>query len=283
MMAKREVKAVSAEEAWLASLDARIAAEKRGAKKAEDKQAAAAVRVERAPVITMARPHPATLAVDVLLRDCVMGKSKSGGPGGQNRNKVETTVTLTHMPSGVETHAGERRTSMENKRMALMRLRLALAVQEHPNHQAALRYWAEVQAEIGRRIALAAQIESLEVQLAPPPARVIVNARTGTVVIGGEVRILPSAVAHGNLTVRVTENQQASQPNAFGRGETAITQQSSVEASEARGRMQLFQPGARLGDIVDAVNALGAAPGDLVAILEALKAAGALRAELMVI
>jgi hypothetical protein len=129
MMAKREVKAVSAEEAWLASLDARIAAEKRGAKKAEDKQAAAAVRVERAPVITMARPHPATLAVDVLLRDCVMGKSKSGGPGGQNRNKVETTVTLTHMPSGVETHAGERRTSMENKRMALMRLRLALAVQ----------------------------------------------------------------------------------------------------------------------------------------------------------
>jgi flagellar P-ring protein precursor FlgI len=138
-------------------------------------------------------------------------------------------------------------------------------------------------ADIGRRIALAAQIESLEVQLAPPPARVIVNARTGTVVIGGEVRILPSAVAHGNLTVRVTENQQASQPNAFGRGDTAITQQSSVEASEARSRMQLFQPGARLGDIVDAVNALGAAPGDLVAILEALKAAGALRAELVVI
>jgi flagellar P-ring protein precursor FlgI len=138
-------------------------------------------------------------------------------------------------------------------------------------------------ADIGRRIALAAQIESLEVQLAPPPARVIVNARTGTVVIGGEVRILPSAVAHGNLTVRVTENQQASQPNAFGRGETAITQQSTVEAGEARSRMQLFQPGARLGDIVDAVNALGAAPGDLVAILEALKAAGALRAELVVI
>ena len=138
-------------------------------------------------------------------------------------------------------------------------------------------------ADIGRRIALAAQIESLEVQLAPPPARVIVNARTGTVVIGGEVRILPSAVAHGNLTVRVTENQQASQPGPLSGGSTAITQQSSVEASEARSRMQLFQPGARLGDIVDAVNALGAAPGDLVAILEALKAAGALRAELIVI
>jgi flagellar P-ring protein FlgI len=137
--------------------------------------------------------------------------------------------------------------------------------------------------DIGQRIALAATIESLEVGLAPPPARVIVNARTGTVVIGGEVRILPSAVAHGNLTVRITENQQASQPGPFGGGKTAITQQSTVEASEAPGRMQMFNPGARLGDIVDAVNALGAAPGDLVAILEALKAAGALRAELVVI
>ncbi len=138
-------------------------------------------------------------------------------------------------------------------------------------------------ADTAARVALAATIESLDVRLGAPVARVIVNARTGTVVIGGEVRILPSAVAHGNLTVRVTENQQASQPNAFGRGQTAVTQQSSVEASEAPARMQLFEPGARLGDIVDAVNALGAAPGDLVAILEALKAAGALRAELVVI
>lgn len=133
------------------------------------------------------------------------------------------------------------------------------------------------------RIALAARIEALQVQLAPPVARVIVNARTGTVVIGGEVRILPAAIAHGNLTVRITENQQASQPGAFGGGRTAITQQSTVEAGEAPGRMQLFAPGAKLGDIVNAVNALGAAPGDLVAILEALKAAGALRAELVVI
>ncbi|MFZ4687939.1 MAG: flagellar basal body P-ring protein FlgI [Polymorphobacter sp.] len=138
-------------------------------------------------------------------------------------------------------------------------------------------------ADLAARIGLAARIESLDVRLGPPPARIIVNARTGTVVIGGEVRILPAAVAHGNLTVRITENQQASQPNALAGGRTAVTQQSSVEASEAPSRMQLFEPGARLGDIVDAVNALGAAPGDLVAILEALKAAGALRAELVVI
>lgn len=134
-----------------------------------------------------------------------------------------------------------------------------------------------------RRIALAARVEALDVALSPPPARVVVNARTGTVVISGEVRILPAAVAHGNLTVRVTESQQASQPGPFSRGQTMVTTQSSVEAAEAPARMNLFAPGARLGDIVDAVNALGAAPGDLVAILEALKAAGALRAELVVI
>ncbi len=138
-------------------------------------------------------------------------------------------------------------------------------------------------ADTPQRIALAARIESLEVGLAPPPARVIVNARTGTVVIGGEVRILPAAIAHGNLTVRISESQQASQPNAFAAGSTAITRQSTVDAGEAPARMALFQPGARLGDIVNAVNALGVAPGDLVAILEALKAAGALRAELVVI
>lgn len=138
-------------------------------------------------------------------------------------------------------------------------------------------------ADTGQRMALAAYVESLELRLAPPPARVIVNARTGTVVIGGEVRILPAAIAHGNLIVRVTENQQASQPNPFGNGRTVVTQQSTVDAEQEPGRMALFAPGARLGDIVDAVNALGAAPGDLVAILEALKAAGALRAELTVI
>ena len=134
-----------------------------------------------------------------------------------------------------------------------------------------------------RRIALAARVEALEVALSPPAAKVIINARTGTVVISGEVRILPAAVAHGNLTVRVTENQQASQPGPFGRGQTVVTQQSAVDAADAPTRMNLFAPGAKLGEIVDAVNALGAAPGDLVAILEALKAAGALRAELVVI
>lgn len=138
-------------------------------------------------------------------------------------------------------------------------------------------------AETPARIALASAIESLDIAPASPAARVIINARTGTVVIGGQVRILPAAVAHGNLTVRITENQQPSQPGPFGRGQTVVTQQSTVEAEEPQVRMALFAPGVQLSAIVDAVNALGAAPGDLVAILEALKAAGALRAELVVI
>ncbi|WP_374388566.1 flagellar basal body P-ring protein FlgI [Sandaracinobacter sp.] len=134
------------------------------------------------------------------------------------------------------------------------------------------------------RVALAARIEALSLSPAPPPARVVVNARTGTVVISGDVRVRPAVVAHGNLTLAVSENWQVSQPAPFARGgETAITPQSDVRAGQAPARMAMFAPGARLSDIVNAVNALGAAPGDLVAILEALKEAGALRAELVVI
>lgn len=134
------------------------------------------------------------------------------------------------------------------------------------------------------RVALAARIEAMQVTPSAPPARVVVNARTGTVVISGEVRVLPAAVAHGNLTLTVSESYQVSQPAPFSRrGDTAITPNSEVRAEEAQARMALFAPGARLSDIVDAVNGLGAAPGDLVAILEALKEAGALRAELVVI
>lgn len=138
-------------------------------------------------------------------------------------------------------------------------------------------------ADPAARIALAAAIESLDVDISAPPARVVVNARTGTIVIGGNVRVLPAAIAHGSLTVRVSENDQVSQPGPFSQGQTAKTAQSNVDAQQAPGRMALFEPGVALSDLVRAVNALGVAPGDLVAILEALKQAGALRAELVVI
>jgi flagellar P-ring protein precursor FlgI len=133
------------------------------------------------------------------------------------------------------------------------------------------------------RTMLMGRIENLPVSPADAAARVIVNARTGTVVINGAVRIAPAAVTHGKLTVRVAENQRISQPAPRSKGETAVEQHSNIEVEEERRPMFAFTPGASLADLVKAVNAIGASPADLVAILEALKQAGAMKAELVVL
>ena len=133
------------------------------------------------------------------------------------------------------------------------------------------------------RTALMGQIEDLLVDPADAPARVIVNARTGTVVINGAVRIAPAAVSHGKLTVRVNEKLNVSQPEGFSQGKTVVTPQSKIDVEEERRPMFRFAPGASLADIVKAVNAIGASPADLVAILEALKEAGAMKADLVVL
>jgi len=133
------------------------------------------------------------------------------------------------------------------------------------------------------RTALMGQIEDLTVQPGDAPARVIVNARTGTVVINGAVRIAPAAVSHGKLTVRVNERLQTSQPEGFSQGQTVVTPKSNISIDEERRPMFKFAPGASLADIVKAVNAIGASPADLVAILEALKEAGAMKADLVVL
>ena len=137
--------------------------------------------------------------------------------------------------------------------------------------------------DASQRISLVSIIENIEVQPAAPVARVVVNSRTGTVVIGSNVRVSAAAVTHGSMTVKITENPQVSQPAPFSRGQTAVTPDSGIEVEQNGGRMFLFNPGVALDDIVKSVNALGATPGDLVAILEALKQAGALKAELIVI
>jgi flagellar P-ring protein precursor FlgI len=133
------------------------------------------------------------------------------------------------------------------------------------------------------RIMMMGLIENIQVKPADPPAKVIVNARTGTVVINGSVRISPAAVSHGKLTVTVQETPRVVQPAPFSRGETAIEPSSDLAAEEERNPMFLFKGGASLADIVKAVNAVGASPSDLVEILGALKQAGAMRAELEVI
>lgn len=127
-------------------------------------------------------------------------------------------------------------------------------------------------------------VENITLEPGEAPARVVINSRTGTIVIGAHVRVMPAAVAHGTLVVTISEQTAVSQPAPFARqGSTEVVPQSSVQVTQEDARMFLFKPGVSLNDIVQAVNQVGAAPGDLVAILEALKEAGALRAELIVI
>ncbi len=135
------------------------------------------------------------------------------------------------------------------------------------------------------RTAFVSMLENLEVNPGDVAAKVIVNSRTGTVVIGSNVVVTPAAVSHGSLVVTISERPFASQPVApfSDAGETVVLPDSSVEITQEEGSMFLFESGTSLNEIVQAVNRVGAAPGDLVAILEALKQAGALRAELVVI
>jgi flagellar P-ring protein precursor FlgI len=138
--------------------------------------------------------------------------------------------------------------------------------------------------DITQRVAFLSTVENLEIDPASAPARVIINSRTGTVVISSNVRVSPAAVSHGSLTVSIKEEQKVSQPSAFASvGTTTTTSSSTINVDQGSNRMFLFKPGVELEQIVHAVNEVGAAPGDLVAILEALKEAGALQAELVVI
>lgn len=134
-----------------------------------------------------------------------------------------------------------------------------------------------------QKVAFLSMLENLDVEPDDAGARVIINSRTGTIVIGQHVEVMPAAVTHGSLSVTISEAPQVSQPNALARGQTVVTPQSQVEIEEEGNRMFYFHPGVALQDIVTAVNEVGAAPGDLMAILEALRQAGALRAELVVI
>ncbi len=134
-----------------------------------------------------------------------------------------------------------------------------------------------------QRVNYLSLLENIEVVPAMTAAKIVINSRTGTIVVGQHVRVAPVAVTHGSLTVTVRENVAVSQPNALGAGETVVVPESDVEITEETGPMFRFAPGPTLNDIVRAVNEVGVAPGDLMAILEALKQAGALRAEIMVI
>lgn len=135
-----------------------------------------------------------------------------------------------------------------------------------------------------KRASLMAQIEMVEVVPAEAAARVVINSRTGTVVISSAVRLAPAAISHGSMVIRVNEDPTIVQPEAFSRGQTAVEPSTEITLEEGGGNhVALFDPGASLAQVVDALNALGTTPADLVAILEALKQAGSLKAEMVVI
>ncbi len=133
------------------------------------------------------------------------------------------------------------------------------------------------------RVAFLARMENLSVNPGESLARVIMNARTGSVVMNKSVTVDACAVAHGNLTVTIASEPRVSQPAPFSKGETVVTQQAQIEIKAEKGGLALLPGSASLNDVVKALNAVGATPQDLLSILQAMKAAGALRADLEII
>jgi flagellar P-ring protein precursor FlgI len=142
-----------------------------------------------------------------------------------------------------------------------------------------IRVPAEYRTEVPELIA---RIEPLQVEL-DVVARVVINERTGTVVLGGDVRLGPAAVGHGKLSVRIATQYDVSQPAPWSLGKTQVVPQTQVEVEEAGPQVTTLEPGATLGDVVRALNVLGATPRDIIVIMQLLKAAGALRAELIIV
>ena len=133
------------------------------------------------------------------------------------------------------------------------------------------------------QVGFLARIENIDVRPAQAAARVIVNARTGSIVMNQNVALQNCAVAHGNLSVVINSSPQVSQPGALSNGTTAVTQTTDISVRQENGSLKTLPAAANLSDVVKALNALGATPADLIAILQAIKAAGALRADLQII
>jgi flagellar P-ring protein precursor FlgI len=217
-----------------------------------------------------------------------------GGGGGGNSVSVNH-LTVGRVPSGAMVQVASAAALPESGT-------LALALRE-PDFLSASRVARTVNAEMGEGTAqvadpgtvlvrvpagyavpeLMARIETLPVDT-DAPARVVINERSGTVVVGGAVRLGPAAVAHGNLSVRITTNFEVSQPTPFARGgDTAVVPRVGVDVREQSARLVTLQEGTTLDAVVGALNALGATPRDIIAIMQALKAAGALRAEIVIL
>jgi flagellar P-ring protein FlgI len=223
-----------------------------------------------------------------------VGGFSVGGRSGSQMTKGQTTVG--RVPSGaiVEREVPSRFVVKDQMVIALHRpdfttaSRLAAAINKDLGKGAArstdpATVLVKVpRAYSGRTVELASRVELL--QVTPDiPAQVIVNERTGTVIVGQEVQLTPVAITHGSLTLEVSERFRVSQPTApLGRGRTAVVPETQLRASEGGGELKLLPGGANLADVVKALNALGATPRDMIAILQALQTAGALPAKVVV-
>ena len=135
----------------------------------------------------------------------------------------------------------------------------------------------------GQRVSFLAALEELDIGVAKAPAKVIVNARTGSIVMNQSVTLEPCAIAHGNLSVVITSTPVISQPNPFGQGQTVVAEKADIAIKKDGGQLVMLQAGVSLADVVKALNAVGVTPQDLLVILQAMKSAGSLRAELEII
>ncbi|MDO9713408.1 flagellar basal body P-ring protein FlgI [Paracraurococcus lichenis] len=213
---------------------------------------------------------------------------------GQAQSISSGVTTAGRVPSGglVERELPHAMRDLDNVRLAL----------RSPDFTTALRIEEVVNAKFGPGSAQALDLGTVQLQVPPAfrdrlpfliaqvenltvrperPARVVVDERTGTIVVGAEVRVDPVAITHGNLVVRITETPQVSQPNPLSNGETTVVPRTNIEVDDQRGRRLAVLPRANtLQDLVNGLNALGLAPRDLISVLNALKASGALHAEL---
>ncbi len=133
------------------------------------------------------------------------------------------------------------------------------------------------------RVQFLSEIENIEIEQGDEAAKIVVNSRTGTIVIGKLVKLRPVAITHGGLTVTIKENPYVSQPAPFSEGQTEVVQNSTINVSEAKGKMFKLDTGVTLDELVQAINDVGMAPGDLMSVLEALQQAGAIEGELQII
>jgi len=137
--------------------------------------------------------------------------------------------------------------------------------------------------DLNQRVSFMGLLENIEVTPSEPNARVVINSRTGTVVINRAVRVTAAAVSHGTISVAITATIEVSQPAPLSQGQTRDVQNADIAVNEPKNPMFLFKPGVDLREIVDAVNQVGASPSSLIAIIEALRSSGSLRAELIII